>query len=88
MGSLSTAQLNKRKIRHIDDVKPFVEVHKPVPNPSAPSLSMSRNKKFYTLPSQTVSVDVQSAAPLPLGDADTPTADNDGVDMNSAPPNR
>ena len=73
------AQLSKRKIRHVDDIKPYIE-HSPLVS-KAPSQEKPISKTFYTLPSPTVNNDIQPSASLPLGDPDAVALERQAVPL-------
>ena len=77
------AQLTKRKIRHIDDVKPFTQSKNTKPAKSKSLQQKSTSKTFYSLPPPTISDNLQPSAPLLL---DAYVAADYGVEHMATPP--
>ena len=81
---LHNAQRNKRKIRHIDDIKPYITPSTTqstdTPPPTHPSSPPS--KAFYTLPQQTA---LQPSPSLPL-DADVAVDHDEHIGEATLPP--
>ena len=65
---LLNAQLTKRKIRHVDDIKPYIALDNEHVLNTTPTQTKPSGKTFYSLPSNNDHNDLQSSASLPLGD--------------------
>ena len=64
--TIHNAQLTKRKKRHVDDIKPYIEHQSDTHVHKTPS-QRNKNTSFYTLPPQTVeNAHLHTPASLPL----------------------